>query len=93
MSFGVKLFLVYLAIISLISYFLCIYDKRAAIKQKSRIPEKTLFLFSFLGGSIAMLITMKIIRHKTLHKRFMIGFPLIILLQIGLAFILIYLTR
>ena len=46
-----------------------------------RVPEKTLFAFSIAGGSIGMYATMYLIRHKTKHKRFMIGLPIIILLQ------------
>lgn len=34
-----------------------------------------------LGGSLGMYITMRKIRHKTLHKRFMIGIPLIMAAQ------------
>ncbi len=75
--------LAYLGIISLIAVIACISDKHRAKKKKSRISEKTLFIISFLGGSAAMYITMKAIRHKTLHKRFMIGIPLILLLQIA----------
>lgn len=93
MSVWVKPVLIYLCIINLISIFVCIYDKYAAKKNRSRIPEKTLFLLSFIGGSPLMLITMKIFRHKTLHKRFMIGIPIIIIFQIALVFTVIYLTR
>ena len=58
------------------------FDKRAASKRPDRrVRETTLFAVSALGGSVAMLLTMLIIRHKTLHKRFMIGIPVIILLQ------------
>ncbi|MBQ5843177.1 MAG: DUF1294 domain-containing protein, partial [Clostridia bacterium] len=46
-----------------------------------RIPEKTLFLTALFGGSLAMYITMLVIRHKTKHKRFMIGLPVIALAQ------------
>ena len=75
----------YIILISVISIFVCIYDKSAARKGKRRISEKTLFALCFLGGSLSMFITMRFIRHKTLHKRFMIGIPLIIVLQTGLV--------
>ena len=81
-------FLLYELIVSLISVLICIYDKYAAKKGKWRIRESTLLGFSIVGGSVAMLITMKIIRHKTKHKKFMIGIPVIIILQ--LAFILYF---
>ena len=74
----------YLAIISIIAAVVCIYDKIAAKKfTKHRIREATLLLLSALGGSVSMLITMLIIRHKTKHVKFMLGIPLIIILQIA----------
>ena len=76
--------LVYFGLINLISAMVCIYDKFAAIKGRRRISEKALFLLSTLGGSPFMFITMKLIRHKTKHKRFMLGLPLIMLLQTAL---------
>lgn len=88
-----KFLFAYLLIINLVSFFVCVSDKRRAVKNKSRVPEKTLFFLSLIGGSVGMYATMKVIRHKTLHKRFMIGIPLIIVLQICLVFAVIYLTR
>ena len=71
---------IYLAVLSLLSVIFCIYDKIAAKKSpKNRVPEKSLFALSALGGAPAMLLCMLLIRHKTAHKRFMIGIPLIIL--------------
>ena len=87
-----KYVILYLLTLSLIGVVLTIYDKVAAIYQKRRVPEKTIFAFSFLGAAAAIYITMKIIRHKTLHKRFMVGLPCIILLQIALCFTFKYLT-
>ena len=78
---------IYLVIINLLSVFITIKDKRSAKKQKLRVPEKTLFFFSLIGGSISMYATMKLIRHKTQHKRFMIGIPAIIVLQVVLVVI------
>ena len=71
----------YVAIISIISVIMTIKDKSYAKKGKWRVPEKTLFILSALGGSVAMYITMKTIRHKTQHKRFMIGIPAIMVGQ------------
>lgn len=74
---------IYLAVISLISVIFCIYDKIASKKApKNRVPERSLFSLCFLGGAPAMLLCMLLIRHKTKHKRFMIGIPLIILLHV-----------
>ncbi len=78
--------LYYLAIISVISIIVCIYDKFAAKHNpKHRTREATLLLLSALGGSVAMLVTMLIIRHKTKHIKFMLGIPLIIIAQAALA--------
>lgn len=75
--------LIYESLISLISILVCIYDKWAAKhRPQNRTREATLLWLSALGGSIAMLITMLLIRHKTQHKKFMVEIPLIILLQI-----------
>ena len=93
MNTELKILLVYLIFISFISAVVCIADKISAIKGKRRVSEKSLFTLCFLGGSVAMYITMRLIRHKTLHKRFMIGIPLIILLQAGLCIALIFLSR
>ena len=75
--------LIYFAVISLITIIATVYDKKAAKKwTKNRIPEKVLFLLAILGGSVAEYLTMLKIRHKTKHKRFMIGLPIIVVLQV-----------
>ena len=85
---------IYLAAISLISIIVTCYDKIASKKlPRHRTPEATLLSLSFIGGSVAMLITMKLIRHKTKHKKFMIGIPLIIILQIALVIAVFYLLN
>ncbi len=56
-------------------------DKLFAIKNLRRISEKSLFLLSFSGGAVFMLLSMYLFRHKTRHKRFMIGLPIIIIIQ------------
>lgn len=85
-----EIFIIYLIVVSLVGVILTCYDKIAAKKlPKSRIRERTLFIFAVLGASLPMLITMSIIRHKTKHKRFMLGLPLIFTVQSAL-FIFIY---
>ena len=81
-----KIFFGYLLAISLISVVVCIYDKFASKHAtKHRTREATLLLLSALGGSVAMFVTMQLIRHKTKHVKFMLGIPLIIVAQIALA--------
>ena len=82
-----KIILAYIAVMSLVSIVVCIYDKKISKKNKVelRIPEKTLLILSALGGSVAMFITMLIFRHKTKHVKFMLGIPIIMILQAALA--------
>ena len=81
-----KIFIAYLCVISVVAIAVCIYDKFAAKHAaKHRTPEAVLLLLSALGGSVAMLLTMFLIRHKTKHMKFMIGIPVIILLQAAIA--------
>ena len=89
-NLALSIFLGYIAIISLISVIVCIYDKKISKKNRVelRTPEKTLMLLSALGGSVAMFITMQIIRHKTKHVKFMLGIPLIIIVQAVIVFLL-----
>ena len=84
--------LAYLAIISLVSIVVCIHDKKITKKNRVelRIPEKTLLILSALGGGVAMFVTMLLVRHKTKHVKFMLGIPVIILLQAAALFALAY---
>lgn len=77
--------IIYFIIISLFAIVFTVKDKKRAIKNQWRVKESTLFLLAFAGGSLAEYLTMKAIRHKTQHKRFMIGLPVIIILQLTLV--------
>ena len=72
---------------------LIFYDKKISKKNKVelRIPEKVLLILSALGGSVAMLATMLLTRHKTKHVKFMLGIPLIIILQAALILACVFL--
>ena len=85
---------IYLAVISIIAVVVTCYDKIAATKRpKHRTPEATLLFISVLGGSVAMYITMQVIRHKTKHAKFMIGIPLIMVLHAALVICYFYFLR
>lgn len=85
------LLLVYVFTLSVIAICLTVYDKWAAKKRpKHRTPERFLLLVSALGGSVAMLLTMLAIRHKTLHLKFTLGIPLIIAMQIALGAVILF---
>ena len=77
----------YLLVMNLITFFVFGLDKwKAKRKAKNeavrRVPEKTLFLLSILGGSVGALLGMKVFHHKTLHKSFRFGIPAILVLQL-----------
>ena len=57
-------------------------DKRKAIKGSWRLPEKTLFIITALGGGIGTIAGMYTFRHKTQKIQFVIGFPVITILEI-----------
>ncbi len=76
--------LFFVIVINMIAVVVTIVDKRAAKAHRRRVPEATLLGIGALGGSIGMLITMKLIRHKTQKPKFMIGLPLILCCQLAL---------
>ncbi len=85
-----NLWQVYLLEINVVALILCAVDKVRAGAGKWRVPEATLFLSAALGGSPALLLGMLLLRHKTKHKRFMIGVPAILACQLILAYLIVY---
>lgn len=71
----------WLLILNLLTFAAMGWDKWKARRKGRRIPERTLFLLAFFGGSLGGLAGMAVFRHKTRHKKFQIGFPLLFLLQ------------
>ena len=74
--------IIYFVFINLIGFFVMWLDKRKAKKGAWRIPEKTLFIITGLGGGIGTTAGMYVFRHKTKKIQFVIGFPLITILEI-----------
>ncbi len=74
--------IIYWLVISAAAVYLTVKDKAAAKAGKWRVPEATLMLVGLFGGAEAMYATMKKIRHKTKHKKFMIGLPAEIILHV-----------
>ena len=81
-----NILIIYLVIINLAAFFIFGIDKRRAIKNRWRIAESTLFLRALIGGSIGAEAGMYVFHHKTRHLRFVIGIPLIIILQVLIVF-------
>lgn len=78
--------IIYLIIINMAAFFIFGIDKRRAIKNRWRIAESTSFLLALIGGSIGAEAGMYVFHHKTRHLRFVIGIPLIFILQIVIVF-------
>ena len=77
-----KLLLVYLVIINALGFLFMLADKRKAKRNLWRTPEAVLLLVAALGGSLGMLMAMRISRHKTLHLRFALGVPAMLMAHI-----------
>ena len=77
--------LLYLLLLNLTGFLIMGIDKRRARRHMWRISEKTLFFTALLGGSVGTLAGMYAFRNKTRHWYFVIGMPLILILQAGIA--------
>ena len=75
-----KVLLWYLLVMNLIAFAVCGIDKKKARRGAWRIPEKTLFLLSGLGGCYGFLMGMLVFHHKTRHWSFRILIPVFCLL-------------
>ena len=79
------LILLYIVLINIMTFFIYGIDKLKAKKSKWRVPENTLIGMAIIGGSIGAWLGMKIWHHKTLHKKFKYGVPLILVAQTALC--------
>ena len=89
-----RIFLVFYAIMTVVTFALYGADKSKAQKGKWRIPEKTLLLFAACFGGLGAFLGMKIFRHKTKHTSFKILVPVFMIIQfiliaVGAYFLLI----
>ena len=75
----------YLLAVNITSFLLYGIDKYKAKKGRWRISEATLLLMAVIGGSIGAWVGMRLWHHKTMHKKFKYGIPIIIILQVALA--------
>ncbi len=85
LSDNITYFLYGLAFVNAITFIVYGIDKWKARAHKWRIPEVTLLCLALFGGSIGAWFSMKVWRHKTQHKKFKYGIPVIFLLQTGLV--------
>ena len=75
----------YLLAVNITSILLYGIDKYKAKKGRWRISEATLLLIAVIGGSIGAWAGMRLWHHKTKHKKFKYGIPIIIILQVTIA--------
>ena len=71
----------YLIIINAVGLVLMLVDKIKAIDHRWRIPERTLLGVALIGGSLGVAVGMFLFRHKTLHIKFALGVPCMLLVH------------
>ena len=80
-----NIILYYLLAVNIATFFLYGIDKYKARKGRWRISEATLLMMAVIGGSIGAWSGMRLWHHKTMHKKFKYGIPIIIILQVTTA--------
>ena len=80
----------WLLFINLCGAAVTVHDKRAAVRGAWRVSERTLFAVCLLGGCPGVYLAMRLVRHKTRHRRFMWGIPAIFAVQCAICAALWY---
>ena len=80
-----NIILYYLLAVNIATFFLYGIDKYKAKRGLWRISEATLLTMAAIGGSIGAWAGMRLWHHKTMHKKFKYGIPLISIMQIALV--------
>ncbi|MBR4080449.1 MAG: DUF1294 domain-containing protein, partial [Clostridia bacterium] len=75
---------VVLLVMNVAAFILMGVDKSRAKRGAWRIPEKTLFLVTGLFGGLGGTLGMFMLRHKTKHWYFRLGFPAMLVAQVVL---------
>jgi len=88
--FTAKNIAIYLVVVNLITFLAMYLDKRKAKKGNWRTKENTLFGLVALGGGVGGIIGMYVFRHKTKKPGFVIGFPVILILEILFALLIVF---
>lgn len=81
--------MLYFMIINLVGFVMMCVDKQLAIHHKNRVPERVLFLIAIIGGSFGSILGMYAFRHKTKHVSFVIGMPVILIIQLVVLYLYI----
>jgi uncharacterized membrane protein YsdA (DUF1294 family) len=80
---------IFLLVINLFGFLIVGLDKFKAKRGRWRTPEKHFFIVSLIGGAFGVYLGMRLFRHKTKHKKFIYGIPVLIVLNmVGIYYIL-----
>lgn len=90
MNIVVLIITILLFLLNMFGFIIMGIDKSKAKRKVWRIPESTLFSVALIGGSLGVLTGMYVFRHKTQHKSFVIGIPVIFVIHLILAIFLIF---
>ncbi len=82
-----SIWIAWLIAINVATAFYYTFDKLRATKHGFRVPEKTLLLLGFLGGTPAAFFSMLLLHHKTRKASYQWQFALVTIVQIALAYI------
>ena len=80
-----KYYALWLLLMSAVTFFLMGLDKHLARRRCRRIPERVLLGWAAAGGAFGGVLAMRLFRHKTLHRRFAVGMPVMLAVQLLLG--------
>ncbi|SFM20535.1 Uncharacterized membrane protein YsdA, DUF1294 family [Paenibacillus sp. 1_12] len=84
-----SILLIYLIVINAWGFIRMGQDKRYAKKSRQRVPEKQLFLIALLGGAAGGWIGMRVWHHKTKHRSFILGIPLLFIVNAVVVYLIV----
>ena len=85
-----KYLYLYLVVINMIALIVTVHDKNAAQKGRWRVRERTLLFIAALGGAPVMYLTMLTISHKTRKMLFMLGIPVIFIIELAATLLVLH---
>ncbi len=80
---------IYLILMNIIGIYSMYSDKSRAKRGQFRISEATLWRIAIIGGAPGMTLGMHWFRHKTRHKAFRVGFPILAIIDILLVLLVV----
>ncbi|MDG1949602.1 MAG: DUF1294 domain-containing protein [bacterium] len=77
---------VLLATTNVVTYLAMMLDKIQATQRGGRLSERSLYIMTFLGGSIGMALAIQSLRHKSKKTSFQLVVAVLVLLQLFLVY-------